>query len=85
MPESTGTILKAAREARELSQEEVAIAAFGNARHQSLVSRYEAGLVEPSLPNLRKLSPVLGLSLGDFDSAVDDYTDVSTEPEQVPA
>ena len=85
MPDSTGTILKAAREARGLSQEEVALAAFGSARHQSLVSRYEASLVEPSLPNLRKLSQVLGLSLGDFDSAAADYTDVSIEPEQVPA
>jgi len=66
---STGAILKAARENLGLNQREVARQAFEKEDFQSLVSRYEADLVEPSLTNLRKLSRVLGLSLGDFDHA----------------
>lgn len=79
MREPTGTILKTARERRGISQEDVALKAFGSARHQSLVSRYESGQVEPNLANLRKLAQVLGLSLGDFDQPVGDYPDVSIE------
>lgn len=64
---STGATLKAAREHLGLNQRQVARQAFGNEDFQSLVSRYEADLVEPSLTNLRKLARALGLSLGDFD------------------
>lgn len=66
---STGAILKVARENLGLNQREVARQAFEKEDFQSLVSRYEADLVEPSLTNLRKLARVLGLSLGDFDQA----------------
>jgi len=77
---STGAILKAARENLGLNQRDVARQAFEKEDFQSLVSRYEADLVEPSLTNLRKLARVLGLSLGDFDHA-----ELPAAPEQVPA
>lgn len=64
---STGAILKTARENLGLNQREVARQAFEKEDFQSLVSRYEADLVEPSLTNLRKLARVLGLSLSAFD------------------
>lgn len=78
---STGAILKAARENLGLNQRDVARQAFEKEDFQSLVSRYEADLVEPSLTNLRKLARVLGLSLGDFDRA--DLPEAA--PVQVPA
>jgi transcriptional regulator with XRE-family HTH domain len=77
---STGAILKAARENLGLNQRDVARQAFDKEDFQSLVSRYEADLVEPSLTNLRKLARVLGLSLGDFDRA-----ELPAIPVQVPA
>ncbi|MBB5362110.1 helix-turn-helix transcriptional regulator [Deinococcus humi] len=66
MRQTTGQLLKEARAACGLTQKEVAEQAFGDASYQSLVSRWEADMVEPSLPNLRKLAPLLRLSLGDF-------------------
>ena len=66
MPQTIGQLLKAARGVRGLTQKDVAERAFYDASYQSLVSRWEADVVEPSLANLRKLAPVLGLSLGDF-------------------
>lgn len=66
MTHTTGQLLKEARAACGLTQKEVAEQAFGDASYQSLVSRWEADVVEPSLPNLRKLAPLLHLSLGDF-------------------
>lgn len=65
---STGAILKAAREGEGLTQEELAIAVFGNARHQSLISRWEADIYEPSFLNIRRLARRLNLSLGAFES-----------------
>ncbi len=78
MPKTTGQILKAAREAQGLKQVDVAEKTFQDASYQSLVSRWEADLVEPSLSNLRRLAPVLHLSLGDF-------TDVSSEQKKASA
>ncbi|SMB85907.1 helix-turn-helix domain-containing protein [Deinococcus hopiensis] len=63
---STGTLLREARDRAGLTQRDVARLAFGDEDLQSLVSRYETDLVEPSLANLRRLAPVLRLSLGDF-------------------
>lgn len=66
MPQTTGQILKSARVACGLTQKEVAERVFDDSSYQSLVSRWEADAVEPSLSNLRRLAPVLNLSLGDF-------------------
>lgn len=66
MTQTTGQTLKAARASCGLTQKEVAEQAFGDASYQSLLSRWEADVVEPSLANLRKLAPVIRLSLGDF-------------------
>lgn len=85
MTMTTGAILKGARERLGLNQKEVAKRALGSDEHQSLVSRYEADVVEPSLVTLRKLAPVLELSLGDFDLQPADYTDVSIPPESTHA
>ncbi|WP_412027872.1 helix-turn-helix domain-containing protein [Deinococcus yunweiensis] len=63
---TTGQTLKAARASCGLTQKEVAERAFGDASYQSLLSRWEADVVEPSLANLRKLAPIVRLSLGDF-------------------
>ena len=69
-PPSTGTLLREARDRAGLTQRDVARLAFGDEDLQSLVSRYETDLAEPSLANLRKLAPVLRLSLGDFAAGV---------------
>lgn len=66
MPQTTGQILKAARDRHGLTQKQVAEKVFGDSAYQSLVSRWEADAVEPSLSNLRRMAPVLSLSLGDF-------------------
>lgn len=61
-----GVVLKSKREAAKLTQKQLARLAYGEDDYQSLISRYEAGLVEPSMTALRTLAPVLGLNLGDF-------------------
>lgn len=66
MPQTTGQILKAARIRCGLTQKELAERAFEDASYQGLISRYEADVVEPTLGNLRRLAPLLFLSLSDF-------------------
>ncbi|AFD28198.1 helix-turn-helix domain-containing protein [Deinococcus gobiensis] len=68
---SVAITLKTARDRLGLTQKELAIQAFKDTDFQSLISRYEAGIVEPSIATLRRLVPVLGLSLGDFDEIRD--------------
>lgn len=79
---STGAILKAAREAAGLTQEDLAIEVFGNTRHQSLISRWEADIYEPSFLNVRRLARRLKLPLGAFEEVA---TPTPTSPTEAPA
>lgn len=60
--------LKTARERLGLTQKQLAAQVFDDTDSQSLISRYEAGVVEPSLATLQRLAPALKLSLGDFEA-----------------
>lgn len=65
---TVASTLKAARERLGLTQKQLAAQVFDDTDSQSLISRYEAGVVEPSLMTLQRLAPVLKLSLGDFEA-----------------
>lgn len=81
---STGVILKTAREAEGLTQEDLAVEVFGNARHQSLISRWEADIYEPSFLNVRRLARRLKLPLGAFEE-VSIPTPTTPTPADAPA
>lgn len=73
---TVATVLKSARERLGLTQKELASRAFADSDFQSLISRYESGAVEPSISTLRRLAPVLRLSLGDFENLTSNKVDL---------
>ena len=62
-------VLRDARKEEHLSQEALALAA---GLHRTYISQLERGLKSPSLRTLHGLCGVLGLSLADFASRVED-------------
>ena len=62
---TTGQRVRAAREAAELTQDELA-ERVGDGLTQSYVARLEAGKHDPTVPMLRRLAVALGCPLADL-------------------
>jgi len=63
MPQTLGNKLRELREARDLSQSQVAEAVLGSKQRQSEVSRWEAGIITPSTGNFLSLARLFSTSI----------------------
>ena len=61
MPPTLGNKLRELREARDLSQSQIAEAVLGSKQRQSEVSRWEANIITPSTGNFLSLARVFSI------------------------